>query len=144
MKIKNIYIGSVWKIVDEYWTIDGNHTFQLEKMSVFLKFPIIQYVKDLRYGKIYHIGASHKCKPSEVFVDDLVNLSEYDSNRSCFGLIEMCDGIKLLDLVPWTYFPKIYPIYKRQIANKYSVDEKSIYNKKIINKPSHKCKRYNR
>ena len=144
MKIKNIYIGSVWKIVDEYGTIDGNHTFQLEKMSVFLKFPIIQYVKDLRYGKIYHIGASHKCKPSEVFVDDLVNLSEYDSNRSCFELIEMCDGIKLLDLIPWTYFPKIYPIYKRQIANKYSVDEKSIYNKKIINKPSHKCKRYNR
>ena len=56
----------------------------------------------------------------------------------------MCDGIKLLDLAPWTYFPKIYPIYKRQIANKYSVDEKSIYNLLIINKPSHKCKRYNR
>lgn len=144
MKIKNIYIGSVWKIVDEYGTIDGNHTFQLERMSVFLKFPIIKYAKDLRYGKIYHMGASHKCKPSEVFVGDLVNLSEYDSNRSCFGLIEMCDDIKLLDLAPWTYFPKIYPIYKRQIANKYSVDEKSIYNQKIINKPLHKCKRYNR
>lgn len=38
MKIKNIYIGSVWKIVDEYGTIDGNHTFQLERMSVFLNF----------------------------------------------------------------------------------------------------------
>ncbi len=148
MKIKNLYIGSVWKKVDEYENIEGKiseyHTFQLERMSVFLKFPIIKYAKDLRYGKIYHIGASHKCKPSEVFVDDLVNLSEYDSNRSCFGLIEMCDGIKLLDLAPWTYFPKIYPIYKRQIANKYSVDEKSIYNQKIINKPLHKCKRYNR
>lgn len=141
MKIKNLYIGSVWKKVDEYGTIDGNHTFQLERMSVFLKFPIIKYAKDLRYGKIYRIGVSHKCKPSEVFVDDLVNLSEYDSNRSCFGLIEMCDGIKLLDLAPWTYFPKIYPTYKRQIANKYSVDEKSIYNQKIKSKPLHKCKK---
>ena len=61
MKIKNLYIGSVWKKVDEYENIEGKiseyHTFQLERMSVFLKFPIIKYAKDLRYGKIYHIGA---------------------------------------------------------------------------------------
>ena len=56
MKIKNLYIGSVWKKVDEYENIEGKiseyHTFQLERMSVFLKFPIIKYAKDLSYKSI--------------------------------------------------------------------------------------------
>lgn len=56
----------------------------------------------------------------------------------------MCNGKELSNLASWAYFPKIYPTYKRKIANKYLVDEKNIYDQKIVSKACPKCKKYNK